>query len=82
MAITHATSDVEVNGQPALRELFTKASDVKRRSVERIGRFFEGFELVEPGLVLTPLWRPEGPEDLLLAEPEKALTVAGVGRKP
>jgi hypothetical protein len=82
MAISHSTSDVEVRERPALKELFTRASDVKRRSREEIGRFFRGLEFVEPGLVLTPLWRPEGPDDLLLSEPERALTLAGVGRKP
>jgi hypothetical protein len=82
MAISHVTTEVEVRARPALKELFTKASEVARRSTEQIGRFFEGFELVEPGLVLTPLWRPEGPDDLFLEEPERALTLAGVGRKP
>ena len=41
-------------------------------------RFFDGFELVEPGLVYLPLWRPDGqpPEN-----PERAWFYAGVGRK-
>ncbi|WP_129843314.1 SAM-dependent methyltransferase [Streptomyces sp. RFCAC02] len=42
-------------------------------------RFFDGFELVEPGLVPPPAWRPDGPAD------EDDLIVcagfAGVGRK-
>jgi hypothetical protein len=33
-------------------------------------------------LVLTPLWRPEGPDDLLVSEPVRGFSVAGVGRKP
>jgi hypothetical protein len=82
MAITHATSDVEVKDRPALKAQFTRASDVKRRSMVQIGRFFEGLEVVKPGVVYTPRWRPEGPDDLLLLEPERAWTLAGVGRKP
>jgi hypothetical protein len=31
------------------------------RSHEQVSRFFDGFELVEPGLVQPPLWRPDGP---------------------
>ncbi|MEV7612111.1 SAM-dependent methyltransferase [Streptomyces sp. NPDC089799] len=30
------------------------------RTGEQVARFFEGFELVEPGLVAMPLWRPDG----------------------
>jgi hypothetical protein len=43
---------------------------------------FDGFKLVEPGVVRAPLWKPESPEDLLVAEPERALAYAGMGRKP
>jgi hypothetical protein len=47
----------------------------------QIRGFFDGLELVEPGLVLTPLWRPEGPDDLLVDEPQRAFCLAGVGYK-
>ena len=30
------------------------------RSPQQIAAFFDGLELVEPGLVSTPRWRPEG----------------------
>lgn len=82
MAIAHSASECEVPERARLRELFGAASRTVSRSTSQIGRYFEGFELAEPGLVLTPLWRPEGPDDLLLEEPERAFTVAGVGRKP
>jgi hypothetical protein len=46
------------------------------RNKEQFGRFFEGLELVEPGVVSAPLWRPtvdsHTPLDVL----------CGVGRKP
>jgi len=38
--------------------------------------------LVEPGLVRTPLWRPDGPDDLFFDQPERSGIYAGVGRKP
>ncbi|CAJ58826.1 MULTISPECIES: SAM-dependent methyltransferase [Frankia] len=48
------------------------------RTPEQVARFLDGFELVEPGLVSTPLWRP-GPS----AEPPRAIDdLCGVGRKP
>jgi hypothetical protein len=51
------------------------------RTRAEIASFFEGLELVEPGLVEVPLWRPEGPDDVLLDEPNRVNGVAGVGRK-
>ncbi|MFF9314001.1 SAM-dependent methyltransferase [Streptomyces sp. NPDC014748] len=48
------------------------------RSREQIARFFEGYDMVEPGLVPMPLWRPEtAPED---EDPYAFSGYAGVGR--
>ncbi|WP_330181408.1 SAM-dependent methyltransferase [Nocardia sp. NBC_01503] len=50
------------------------------RSREEITAFFDGWELVEPGVVELPLWRPES--DLDQHEtPGRSLGLAGVGRK-
>lgn len=50
------------------------------RSRQDVRAFFDGFDLVEPGLVQAPLWRPDGtpprPRDLA-----KIGIYAGVGRK-
>jgi len=59
----------------------TSAGSTKPRSLVEVGRFFTGFELVEPGVVRLPLWRPEGPDEILVQEPERALGYCGVGRK-
>jgi S-adenosyl methyltransferase len=49
------------------------------RSPERIARFFDGLELVEPGVVSPPRWRPEpSPSGL----PAAIDSYCGVGRKP
>jgi len=47
------------------------------RSPEQIAGFFDGLELVEPGVVPCPQWRPD-PADL----PTEVAAVGGVGRKP
>jgi SAM-dependent methyltransferase len=48
------------------------------RSREQIARFFEGYDMVEPGLVPMPRWRPEtAPED---EDPYAFSGFAGVGR--
>ncbi|MFL6140875.1 MAG: SAM-dependent methyltransferase [Labedaea sp.] len=47
-----------------------------------LANFFVGLELVEPGIVPVPLWRPL-PEDLDdMQNPERAPIHVGVGRKP
>jgi S-adenosyl methyltransferase len=51
------------------------------RTYDEIARFFTGTDLVEPGLVWTPQWRPESPEDVG-THPEASLLSGGVGRKP
>jgi hypothetical protein len=49
------------------------------RSPERIARFFDGLELVEPGVVSISRWRPEpGPD----GPPAHQDSYGGVGRKP
>ncbi|NUR44326.1 MAG: SAM-dependent methyltransferase [Streptomyces sp.] len=47
------------------------------RPVEQITAYFEGLELVDPGVVSVPLWRPDAG-----ARPEPIGQHGGVGRKP
>jgi hypothetical protein len=47
------------------------------RSPAQFERFFRGLELVEPGVVPVPHWRPDPG-----AEPVKIYSYCGVGRKP
>ncbi|MFC8919926.1 SAM-dependent methyltransferase [Streptomyces sp. NPDC047821] len=49
------------------------------RTREEVTRFFDGFEMVEPGLVQMPHWRPETPLDQ--EDPYAFSGFAGVGRK-
>jgi S-adenosyl methyltransferase len=49
------------------------------RSPEQIAGFFEGLELVEPGVVSLPRWRPD-PADA--GGPAEVDAFGGVGRKP
>jgi O-methyltransferase involved in polyketide biosynthesis len=49
------------------------------RSPERIARFFDGLELVEPGVVSPPRWRPEPSPAGPAPEIDSA---CGMGRKP
>jgi hypothetical protein len=52
---------------------------VTLRSRSEIARFFDGLELVEPGMVQVHRWRPDPGE----ADPERKVSVVGgVARKP
>ncbi|MFC4532383.1 SAM-dependent methyltransferase [Sphaerisporangium dianthi] len=61
------------------RRVFGRVEDASRNRAQVLG-FFDGMELVEPGLVYIRLWRPENP--LKVRNPEKAWLVGGVARKP
>ncbi|MFE2550349.1 SAM-dependent methyltransferase [Streptomyces sp. NPDC059355] len=89
LVVTHASYE----GIPLSQEVASGTVGVYRdirnplvmRSGEQIGRFFDGFELVEPGVVFMPLWHPEGTEDPEDGEaPEDPYAFSGfggVGRK-
>jgi hypothetical protein len=50
------------------------------RSREEITRYFDGFELVQPGIVFLPWWRPDSlPTE---ADPGSTLMLCGLARKP
>ncbi|MEV1287887.1 SAM-dependent methyltransferase [Micromonospora sp. NPDC049679] len=48
------------------------------RSRAELTRLFDGFELIEPGLVWVPQWRPDSPESA--EDAERAVFIGGVGR--
>ncbi|ANP50970.1 SAM-dependent methyltransferase [Streptomyces griseochromogenes] len=82
LILTHASYE----GIPLPPERAEGAVDVYRdirnplimRSRDEIARFFEGYDMVEPGLVPMPHWRPESePED---EDPYAFSGFAGVGR--
>lgn len=82
LVISHASHE----GMPAEsrehEELYRRTpTPLKMRSRQEIQHFFGSFKLINPGVVFLPLWRPEGPDDLFLDEPERCTGFAGVGRK-
>src|ERR1700761_1250676 len=58
----------------------TVSARLRMRSRADISRFFDGFDLVEPGLVAMPYWRPDAADPR--GDPDKFWGgLAGVGRK-
>lgn len=84
LAISHGTYDDSprdaVEGLERLTA--TIANPHKSRSRDQILPFLHGLDLVDPGLVYAPLWRPESADDILLDHPERSSSLVGVGRKP
>jgi hypothetical protein len=78
LVVSHVTVDVRDIDTDRMGKAYNNTAPGALRSREAIEAFFEGFPLVEPGLVPAPLWRPDGdvPGDL-----ERYWIYAGVGRK-
>ncbi|MFG1706121.1 SAM-dependent methyltransferase [Nonomuraea sp. M3C6] len=79
LVISHAF-DTTPDTTPQALEIYRKATAaLNLRSREEILRFFDGYELAEPGLTYPNGWRPENPDD-----PGNGITFGyvGVGRKP
>lgn len=51
------------------------------RSHDRVRRLFDGFTLVDSGVVHLPLWRPESLDEVD-ERPERFAGLAAIGRKP
>lgn len=83
VAISHGThEDVPQDVNVQLKRLYSGTTNpVRTRTRDEFARFFEGLELIDPGIVYVPCWRPEAPDDLLLDRPEHAIGYAAVARK-
>jgi len=82
LALSHFTADTRPADMGAMVEVMKKTKDpIYPRSRQRITELFQGWELLEPGVVSTALWRPDSRSDLA-DRPERDQILAGVGRKP
>jgi hypothetical protein len=78
-AISHGTQDFSQERATAAVQGYNQATaPFVLRSRERFEGFFNGLELVEPGVVQLPFWRPDGDID---PSASKIWLYAGVGRK-
>jgi hypothetical protein len=83
LVVSHGTSDARAAVVETSTEVYRDASaPLTLRSRERITRLFDGFELIDPGLVWLPEWHPEPCDAVDFADgPESSLLLGGVGRK-
>ncbi|MEV5712161.1 SAM-dependent methyltransferase [Actinoallomurus sp. NPDC052274] len=84
LAITHVVFDTRPDVVEPIEEIYRaildRPGETAARTRDQVLPFFDGFELVDPGLVYVREWRPENP--LAARSPEKAWMLGGVGRKP
>jgi hypothetical protein len=80
LVISHPASDIQAAAMAGMATRLNQlmAQRVTPRSREQVTAFFDRLELVEPGVIRCPEWRPDSPED---AE-GKSTMWGGVARKP
>jgi SAM-dependent methyltransferase len=77
LALTHITRD---GASRDTNDAIDTLDAIFPRPIERITGLFDGVELLAPGVVVCPVWRPDGPGDFS-DDPEcNKLIIAGVGR--
>jgi hypothetical protein len=63
LVLSHATGDfaerADRSAAQAVYDSATATTNLRPRA--GVERFFDGFELIEPGLAQAPFWRPDGP---------------------
>ena len=80
LVLSHVAGDIRRESAANAAVHYKKVtSGATLRGREEISRFFAGLELIDPGLVQVPHWRPDGPEP---ADASKVWILGGVGRKP
>lgn len=79
LVLSHASLEGPADQAGPHQDLYARArSPLTMRSREAITALFEGFELVDPGVVFFTEWRPDSPE-AVGEHPERMTGLAGVG---
>jgi hypothetical protein len=82
LMLSDATTDINSEAMRESIRLWNENATppITPRSHQQIARFFEGLELLEPGIVSVSLWRPD--PITIGAPPVEVGNIGGVGRKP
>jgi hypothetical protein len=80
LVISHPASDIQASAMAGMAQRLSQLMRqwVKPRSKEEVGRLFDGLDLVGPGVIRCPEWRPVNPADAS----GKSTMWGGVARKP
>jgi hypothetical protein len=82
LVVVHGTSESRPDIHDAFETAYTSrvAASLFLRRRPDVLRFFDGFSLIDPGLVYLPEWRPD-PSDDVPEDPRKFWGLVGVGRR-
>jgi hypothetical protein len=83
LVLAHVTGDFDPENAEKVVALYRKRSGttLRPRTREEVARFFQGMELVAPGLELAPQWHPELSRDESAAGDTPVPVYVGVARK-
>ncbi|MFI9331467.1 SAM-dependent methyltransferase [Kitasatospora sp. NPDC052868] len=77
LVMSHATADFAPGRIARLVSIYEAAGTALRvRSRHDFTRFFTGWDVIAPGLVPTPRWRPDHPDDLAVTDIESSAYAA------
>lgn len=82
LVIAHGASDIRPAESALVAERYNRgtAVPIRLRPRAEIARFFDGLELLDPGLVPLAQWKPAGADESI---PDDGLaSYAGIGRRP
>jgi hypothetical protein len=82
LVVSHAIGEGLPPGADEAKGLFqaTAVDTISLREHDRVLELMAGWDLVEPGLVPLPLWRPDWPDEVT-PDPAASFVLAGVGRR-
>lgn len=85
LVLSHATAELDPEGAPRVQQIYNQVgTTLQLRSSAEFAAFFEGLELLEPGIVTAHRWRPEseGADELVAGATDAQVSFyAGVGIK-
>ena len=80
LVISHPAADIQAAAMAGMATRLNSlmAQQVKPRTKAEVAAFFDGLDLVDPGLIRCPEWRPDRPQDAA----GKSTMWGGVAEKP
>ncbi|WP_051366519.1 SAM-dependent methyltransferase [Hamadaea tsunoensis] len=77
LVLSHPTKEVHAEAVEQAMQMWNSSGSapICSRTPEQIARFFDGLEILEPGIVTASQWRPDGDDTTIVTE------YAAVGRK-
>ncbi|WP_168723972.1 SAM-dependent methyltransferase [Streptomyces sp. A1499] len=83
LSLTHCTGDFDPEAWQKISDTYNaRGTPAQVRSREEVLPFFDGLELIDPGVVLAHQWRPEAGSGPAVLTDRLVSLYAGVARKP